>query len=98
MAFDATQALDGVVVLLLALEVQVCRAIKAVTCNKPIAKILDIYNQKNGDIKLAKVIHLDGYPIRLCSPINMPRAIICIAISNVYLLICFDTVQTHHLL
>ena len=51
MAFDATQALDGVVVLLLALEVQVCRAIKVVTYNKPIAKILDIYNQKNGDIK-----------------------------------------------
>jgi hypothetical protein len=37
MAFDATQALDGVVVLL-ALEVQVCRAMKAVTCNNPISK------------------------------------------------------------
>jgi len=38
MAFDATQPLAGVVVLLLALEVQVCRAIKAVTCNNPISK------------------------------------------------------------
>jgi len=46
MAFDATQAADGVVVLLLALEVQVCRAIKVVTCNKLIAKILYIYNNK----------------------------------------------------
>jgi hypothetical protein len=45
MAFDATQAADGVVVFLLALEVQVCKAIKAVTCNKPIAKILDIYKK-----------------------------------------------------
>jgi tRNA threonylcarbamoyladenosine modification (KEOPS) complex Cgi121 subunit len=45
MTFDATQQADGVV-FLLALEVQVCRAIKAVTCNKPIAKILDIYNNK----------------------------------------------------
>jgi hypothetical protein len=42
MAFDATQAADGVVVFLLALEVQVCRAIKVITYNKPIAKILDI--------------------------------------------------------
>jgi hypothetical protein len=31
--FDATQALVGVVVFLLALEVQVCSSIKTVTCN-----------------------------------------------------------------
>jgi hypothetical protein len=46
MTFDATQPLDGTVVLLITLEVQVCRAIKAVTCNNPIAKILYNYKQK----------------------------------------------------